>query len=331
MRRKKLTRPSQPTPRLLTRTPQAITAAGTPLPPSSPLPPALPLTLDASLARPLPGGGGDGGSTGAECRAAYLEMYKAAKKDGPDPLALARMHVTLCRLSGEPLAAPIVVDDLGRLYNKDAVVRALLAAREGKNGGGDGKAATLPPHISSLKHVSDAVLTRADEADNAAPANPDAPRFVCPVTGAAMNGRARFVLLRPSGLVVAERALSAAPAAVREAAGGGGWEGPPLLLNPSGEEEAAARAALLAKRAAEAAKKAAKKGGGKRGAGVLAADAPKKARPPGAEDDAAARAARLKATLALAPEGADKAVFASLFTSSKPPTKETFACRERGV
>ena len=315
--------------------PQSITSAGAPLHPASPLPPALPLTLYASLARPLPGGGGDGGSTGAECRAAYLEMYRAARPDALDPAEAARMRTTLCRLSGELLVAPVVVDDLGRLYNKDALVRALLASKSGGgNAGGDAKApAALPPHISSLKHVTDAVLTLADgEGDGTGDAG--APRFACPVTGAPMAGRARFVLLRPGGLVVAERALAVAPAAVREAAGGG-WEGQPLLLNPSGEEEAAARAALLAKRAGEAARRAAKRG--KRGAveeGEDAAAAAKKrakAAPAAAaaDDEAAARAARLKATLALAPDGADKGVFASLFTSSKAPVRETFASRGR--
>ena len=150
-------------------------------------------------------------------------MYRAARPDALDPAEAARMRTTLCRLSGELLVAPVVVDDLGRLYNKDALVRALLASKSGGgNAGGDAKApAALPPHISSLKHVTDAVLTLADgEGDGTGDAG--APRFACPVTGAPMAGRARFVLLRPGGLVVAERALAFAPAAVREAAGGGG-------------------------------------------------------------------------------------------------------------
>ena len=313
---------------------KSISAAGTPLHPHHALPfSALPLILTADLARPLAGGGGDGGSTGAECRSAYLEMYRAARPDALDPAEAARMRVTLCRLSGELLAAPIVVDDLGRLYNKDAVVRALLAAKGGGGGGDDRKAATLPPHLSSLKHVTPATLTRADEAEGGH--DLAAPRFVCPITGAPMAGRARFVLLRLGGLVVAERALTAAPDAVREAVGGQ-WEAPPLLLNPAGEEEVAARAALLASRAGEAARKAAKRGGGKRrgtageeGAGDGAGGKKKAASGVETAAEAASRAARLRATLALAPEGADKAVYASLFTSNKAPVKETFACRGR--
>lgn len=271
-------------------------------------------------------------------------MYRAARPDALDPAEAARMRTTLCRLSGELLTAPVVADDLGRLYNKDAVVRALLAAKagggEGGGGGGtDKRAAILPTHLSSLKHVTPATLTLADEGEGGdEPADPAAPRFVCPITGAPMAGRARFVLLRPSGLVVAERALTLAPDAVREAAGGA-WEAPPLLLNPTGEEEAAVRAALLARRAGEAARKAAKKGNGngKRGAAEVAGDGVKggaavKRAAPGDEEtaeEAAARAARLKATLALAPEGANMGVFASLFTSSKAPARETFACRGR--
>ena len=117
----------------------------------------------------LRGAGGDGGSTGAESRSCYLEMYQGKKAlkvgpagvagalsssvrsslacacaCGPQALLLAwhsfghanmRLHVqvnpaeeqlarwTRCRLSNELLSPPCVIDELGMLYNKDAVVR----------------------------------------------------------------------------------------------------------------------------------------------------------------------------------------------------------------
>ena len=52
---------------------------------------------------------------------------------------------TRCNLSGEPLQPPCVADELGNLYNKDAVVQALVSK-------------SLPgslSYISSLKHLID--------------------------------------------------------------------------------------------------------------------------------------------------------------------------------
>jgi Rtf2 RING-finger len=64
------------------------------------------------------GGGGDGGSTGAENRAAYLEMYAERKADAVDPGVTALARCTRCALSGAPLAEPVVADELGALFNK---------------------------------------------------------------------------------------------------------------------------------------------------------------------------------------------------------------------
>lgn len=74
----------------------------------------------------LEGGGGDGGSTGAESRSCYLEMYAGKKKDKVDPREEALARWTRCRLTNEPLAEPCVADDLGNMYNKEAVLNALL-------------------------------------------------------------------------------------------------------------------------------------------------------------------------------------------------------------
>ena len=109
---------------------------------------------------------------------------------------------TRCTLSGEVLQAPVVADELGSLYNKDAVVQALLTK-------------SLPAslsHISSLKHLINLILEPNSAAGRSVadarsfqPGN-DAP-FVCPVSGAPLNGRFRFVVLRKTGHVVSEKAL----------------------------------------------------------------------------------------------------------------------------
>lgn len=134
----------------------------------------------------LLGGGGDGGATGAESRSCYLEMYLGRKPDkvssshgtalpwwmggrpaatspsrlplhpfrclaqvNPEEERLARW--TTCHLSGEPLNRPIVADELGNLFNKEAVLQALLSK-------------SLPlglKHIQGLKHVVELKLEEA--------------------------------------------------------------------------------------------------------------------------------------------------------------------------
>lgn len=109
-----------------------------------------PLSLLTVTGR-LAGGGGDGGSTGAECRTAYLEMYKRKTVGALDAAQEALARWTRCSLSGEPLSEPVVADELGSLYNKEAVVRGLVEQLA------DGP--KLPPHLT-LKTIIDLKLAR---------------------------------------------------------------------------------------------------------------------------------------------------------------------------
>ncbi len=60
---------------------------------------------------------------------------------------------TVCRLSREPLQAPVVSDALGRLYNKDAVIQHLLQRHQSEP-------TTDPiPHIRGLRDTTDLNLT----------------------------------------------------------------------------------------------------------------------------------------------------------------------------
>eukprot|EP00198_Chlamydomonas_reinhardtii_P006336 XP_001695672.1 predicted protein [Chlamydomonas reinhardtii] len=296
----------------------------------------------------LRGGGGDGGSTGAESRSCYLEMYayKKVEKVNPEEARLAKW--TRCHLSGELLAAPCVADELGNLYNKDALIVRLLDK-------------SLPPtlsHITGLRSVVELKLTPAANGSGANGAGAaKAPKaasqvsfqpgnesqFCCPVSGQPFNGRYKFVILRPSGLVVSEKAVKEVPAAVEELAEAGGKklaELESIPVNPTGEQLEQLRAKLAA-RAAEKAKAAASKKDKKRSAaaaadeaagaaGVAAPTAGRGASPPledgagGAAAAAAAAAKRLKI-----PQGASKDVYSSIFSTNKggQPEKETFCCR----
>eukprot|EP00882_Tetradesmus_deserticola_P019168 GHRQ01020618.1.p1 GENE.GHRQ01020618.1~~GHRQ01020618.1.p1 ORF type:complete len:201 (+),score=93.78 GHRQ01020618.1:185-787(+) len=109
----------------------------------------------------LRGAGGDGGSTGAESRSCYLEMYAERKPDKVNPLEQLLARSTRCRLSGERLAPPCVADELGSLFNKEALVHALLNK-------------TLPAalcHISSLKAVVNLKLEPAHRAGSSSSSN----------------------------------------------------------------------------------------------------------------------------------------------------------------
>lgn len=188
------------------------------------------------------GGGGDGGSTGAEDRRAWLEMYQSKKNDKVDPEEARLAQWTACHISGMPLDPPCVADELGSLYNKEAVIQSLLTK-------------TMPrglAHITSLKHVMDIVLTPAKNSESSI-------RFMCPVTEAPMNGRAKFVLIRArekgAAHVVSERAVKEFPEIVKEVVGYDWCSKDVIPLYPDDEELDKLAAEVLARRELEKAAK----------------------------------------------------------------------------
>ncbi|NWI14076.1 RTF2 protein, partial [Crypturellus soui] len=113
-----------------------------------------------------------------------------------------------CTLSQEKLCRPIVSCELGRLYNKDAVIEFLLDKSSDKT------LVEAASHIRSIKSVTELNLAdnpawsgdkesiKGDKYDDIQCA-----RFICPVVGLEMNGRHRFCFLRNCGCVFSERAL----------------------------------------------------------------------------------------------------------------------------
>ncbi|XP_064486850.1 replication termination factor 2-like [Ornithodoros turicata] len=109
-----------------------------------------------------------------------------------------------CAITQEELRLPVVSCDLGRLYNKEAVIEYLL-----------NKEATsdIAKHIRSLKDLVELNLTEnptyrrkgADKGDEYV--DHRASRFICPVVGLEMNGKYKFCYLRHCGCVLSERAL----------------------------------------------------------------------------------------------------------------------------
>jgi hypothetical protein len=163
---------------------------------------------------------------------------------------------TCCRLTRQPLGGEdgsrdVVACPLGYLYDKEAVLTALKQRLLD-----DQPMPALASHIESLKDVMTLRLTQggarnhdSEAADATDFRDATHVRFLCPVTELPMNGRHRFVALRPSGVVVAERALKQVPAAVGELLQGGALEAQQVLpLNGTPDELDELRAAHAASR-----------------------------------------------------------------------------------
>lgn len=128
-----------------------------------------------------------------------------------------------CAVSNEELRDPIVACELGHLYNKEAVLLALLER-------------TLNPAFQHIRGMKDLIACRftpnpnyaeenggggseSNEAKGSEAAGAGAgagagggdeepvPRFICPVTRVEMNAKQPFVVLRTTGWVLSERAL----------------------------------------------------------------------------------------------------------------------------
>mmetsp|Transcript_4059 Transcript_4059/g.9909 ORF Transcript_4059/g.9909 Transcript_4059/m.9909 type:complete len:440 (-) Transcript_4059:390-1709(-) len=245
--------------------------------------------------RALRGGGGDGGATGAESRSCYLEMYAdnggtgfSRKMERLGGFMKYKTQSTVrdrdereedlarwfnCTLTEEPLEdgeGAVVVDRLGSLFNKEPVLKAL------RDKAVDGVA--LPQrleHITGMKAITTLKLHRAESRKssvkdssgnvNAATCRLDAEsRFSCPISGLDFNGKFKFFALVPSGIVVSDRAMREAKAAVHDLIVGAGLEDQTLVpINPKGDELDAMKEALdgeAEKKAAKKKKKEAKRG-----------------------------------------------------------------------
>ncbi|CBI36519.3 unnamed protein product, partial [Vitis vinifera] len=241
----------------------------------------------------LPGGGGDGGATGAESRDCYLNMYAVKKPDKVDPNEQRLSKWTTCSLSFEPLRHPCVVDRLGNVFNKEALVEGLLGKKLPKAFG----------HIRGLKDM-------------------------CPITGLEFNGKYRFFALKTCGHVLSAKALKEVKSSACLVCHEGFKEEDKIPINGSEEEVAALRERMEEERAKLREKKAKKV---KNGEAVGRVDAKMEKNGKAVNGGVVVKGEisgvkRLKA--AQVPPNATKEVYASIFTSSrKSEFKETYMCR----
>ena len=325
----------------------------------------------------LLGGGGDGGATGAESRSAYLEMYNdnpfAKKKETLGGFVSFSSQSTVrdfdkkedelsryfnCSLTEEMLDSTIedgiVVDLIGNLYNKEAVLKCLQRKAVEKT--------PLPmriEHVTGLKALVTCKFHKKEEEakekmnkknkddvhkkNNSFRPTIEKGVFSCPLTGLDFNGKTKFVVLRPSGVVVSEKAIREAKESCEEMNDGVSLkDAPPFIpINPTGDVLEAMKEQLekenLMKKEKKEKKNAKKKKNNKAdnvGDNEVEEDSTNNnnKRKNGCDDVSAEQAKKsFRATDPKhMPQGATASVYSSLFTSSTKPEdqrKETFLAR----
>uniref|UniRef100_A0A8C1KAU9 Replication termination factor 2 n=1 Tax=Cyprinus carpio TaxID=7962 RepID=A0A8C1KAU9_CYPCA len=166
------------------------------------------------------------------------ELVKGPKKvEKVDKNAELAAKWKYCALSQEKLKRPIVACELGRLYNKDAIIEYLLdKSAERPN-------SEVVAHIRSIKDVKELNLT-----DNPAwegerhnikgdcYEDMHCAMFICPVVGLEMNGKHKFLYLQTCGCVFSERALREVKTEICHKCGDPFQEDNLVMLNGSKDE-----------------------------------------------------------------------------------------------
>ncbi|XP_006639796.2 replication termination factor 2 [Lepisosteus oculatus] len=179
------------------------------------------------------------------------ELVKGPKKvEKVDKSAELVARWNYCALSQEKLRRPIVACDLGRLYNKDALIEYLLdKSAERPN-------AEAAAHIRGIKDVKELNLTdnpawEGDHGDAKGDRYEElrCARFICPVVGLEMNGRHKFCFLQTCGCVFSERALREVKTEICHKCGDPFQDSDVVILNGSKEEVEKLRQRMEEKRA----------------------------------------------------------------------------------
>ncbi|KAH9016157.1 DUF602-domain-containing protein [Lactarius pseudohatsudake] len=126
------------------------------------------------------------------------------RRDLADKANQTRARWFFCALSKRPLQEPVVSCELGKLYNKDAMIEFLLD----RSAFGDGE--EICGHIRSLKDVKTLSLTGNPAPKSGSPdSGVDRGLFVCPLNLKEMTGVVPFVYLSTCGCVFSQAGLKA--------------------------------------------------------------------------------------------------------------------------
>lgn len=166
------------------------------------------------------------------------ELVKGPKKvEKVDKNAELAAKWKYCALSQEKLKRPIVACDLGRLYNKDAIIEYLLdKSAERPN-------TEVVAHVRGIKDVKELNLTdnpawEGERRNIKGDCYEDmhCAMFICPVVGLEMNGKHKFFYLQTCGCVFSERALKEVKTEICHKCGDPFQEDDLVVLNGTKEE-----------------------------------------------------------------------------------------------
>ncbi|XP_012678061.1 replication termination factor 2 [Clupea harengus] len=189
------------------------------------------------------------------------ELVKGPKKvEKVDKNAAIAARWKYCALSQEKLRRPIVSCDLGRFYNKDAVIEYLLdKTAERPN-------IEVAVHIRGIKDIKELNLTDnpawAGERSNTKGdqyEDMNCGMFICPVVGVEMNGRHKFCFLQSCGCVFSDRAMKEVKTEICHKCGDTFQEEDIIVLNGTKEEVEKLQERMEEKRAKAKAGKKSKK------------------------------------------------------------------------
>lgn len=110
-----------------------------------------------------------------------------------------------CALSGETLKQPVVSDALGRLFNKEEVIKAILPVDDSNEDDVNKKEKDECLKKAEIKGLKDVVELKFEVEDSNE--TRDSSRWVCPITRKELNERTRAVYLVPCGHAFAEVAI----------------------------------------------------------------------------------------------------------------------------
>ncbi|XP_076052029.1 replication termination factor 2 isoform X2 [Oratosquilla oratoria] len=167
------------------------------------------------------------------------ELVKTKKKPEQKDKTSDRMYRWRhCAMSQARLQRPIVGCELGRLYNKEAVLTRLLDRHHQREVTGDDS------HIRMLRDIKELRLTanpgyalKRDVAQKGdAYVDHQVSEFMCPVTGLEMNGKYPFVFMWTCGCVVSERAMKEVPSEVCHKCGKPIRKEDVIPINPTSQE-----------------------------------------------------------------------------------------------
>ena len=179
-------------------------------------------------------------------RSEMIKTKKKAKREKKQEKLVARWFY--CALSNHELRRPVMGCELGRIYNKEELITALLDKPN--------KPDSIE-HIRGLRDIRELKLTPNKSFDRKALEKAEGyidyqnSEFICPILGVEMNGHYSFVFLWSCGCVFSQRALKQLDTDSCLVCGQARRENDVIQLYPEGDRVDEMRGNLLERRSSD--------------------------------------------------------------------------------